>query len=104
MTVVSEDSDYYKLEVKPSLIPNAGNGVFATGLIVKDEIIAEYRGKVFTCGLYEEFVVNCNKLMIVGILINELLEVLELAIPLAILSVERFKCVLADWFEKACAE
>ena len=62
MTVVSEDSDYYKLEVKPSLIPNAGNGVFATKPIVKDEIIAEYRGKVFTCGLYEEFV-DSGKIM-----------------------------------------
>lgn len=39
-------SDYLKLEIRPSQIPNAGNGVFVTQPIVQNEIITEYRGNI----------------------------------------------------------
>src|SRR5574339_745017 len=39
-------SDYLKLEIRPSRIPNAGNGVFVTRPVAQNEIITEYRGNI----------------------------------------------------------
>lgn len=41
-----KDSDYLDLEVKKSLIPNAGNGLFALKDFENEDIIAEFRGPV----------------------------------------------------------
>ena len=45
--MICADSDYFLLELKPSLIPGAGLGVFAKADIDAGIILAEYRGAVF---------------------------------------------------------
>ena len=41
-----EDSDYLDLEVKQSLIPESGAGLFAKSEFEKGDIISEFRGPV----------------------------------------------------------
>ena len=45
--MICADSDYFLLELKPSIIPGAGLGVFAKADIDAGIILAEYRGAVF---------------------------------------------------------
>jgi hypothetical protein len=45
--MITADSDYFLLQLKPSTIPNAGIGVFAKADIPEGVIIAEYRGAIF---------------------------------------------------------
>jgi hypothetical protein len=45
--MITADSDYFLLDLKPSTIPNAGLGVFAKANIPEGIIIAEYRGAIF---------------------------------------------------------
>ena len=45
--MITPDSDYFLLELKPSLIQNAGLGVFAKADLPDGVIVAEYRGSIF---------------------------------------------------------
>jgi hypothetical protein len=45
--MITADSDYFLLDLKPSTIPNAGLGAFAKADIPEGIIIAEYRGAIF---------------------------------------------------------
>ena len=45
--MITSDSDYFLLEIKPSTIVNAGIGLFAKADLPAGIIVAEYRGTIF---------------------------------------------------------
>lgn len=51
---LKKDSDYLDLEVKQSMIPNAGKGLFALKDFEPDDIIAEFRGPVVDSNIIED--------------------------------------------------
>src|SRR5690606_34864267 len=82
--LIATDSDYYKLEVKESNIPNAGGGVFATKPIKKGDIVCFYSGrivknpdydksdKILSLNEKEKLVIDGNN---IGSLINDIIKV-----------------------------
>ena len=69
--MITPDSDYLFLELKPSTISNAGIGVFAKEDIEEDSIIAEYRGTITTLDeqiirASDKCIILCDDKIIVG--------------------------------------
>jgi hypothetical protein len=65
--MIAADSDYFLLELKPSIIPNAGLGVFAKADLPQGIIICKYRGAIFLSKLKNKILTMNDR----GLILNK---------------------------------